>query len=75
MGEYLFSEPVAATKIMLVDDAEAAVKSVSDASSLLINIPKNLTRKQIDKALDNNAMKSTQEPQRDFSFDRKGCFI
>ena len=53
MGEYLFSEPVAATKVMLVDDAEAAVKSASDASSLLINIPKNLTRKQIDKALDN----------------------
>jgi hypothetical protein len=52
MGEYLFSEPVAATKVMLVDDAEAAVKSASDASSLLINIPKNLTRKQIDKALD-----------------------
>ena len=24
MGEYLFSEPVAATKVMLVDDAEAA---------------------------------------------------
>jgi hypothetical protein len=40
-------------KVMLVDDAEAAVKSASDASSLLINIPKNLTRKQIDKALDN----------------------
>ena len=53
MGEYLFSEPVAATKVMLVDDAEAAKQSANDASSLLINIPKNLTRKQIDKALDN----------------------
>ena len=53
MGEYLFSEPVAATKVILVDDAEAAKQSADDASSLLINIPKNLTRKQIDKALDN----------------------
>ena len=53
MGEYLFAEPVAATKVMLVDDAEAAKQSADDASSLLINIPKNLTRKQIDKALDN----------------------
>jgi len=53
MGEYLFSEPVAATKVMLVDDAEAARRCASDASSLLIDIPKNLTRKQIDKALDN----------------------
>jgi hypothetical protein len=53
MGEYLFAEPVAATKVMLVDDAEAAKQSANDASSLLINIPKNLTRKQIDKALDN----------------------
>ena len=53
MGEYLFSEPVAATKVMLVDDAEAARRCASDASSLLIDIPKNLTRSQIDKALDN----------------------
>ena len=53
MGEYLFAEPVAATKVMLVDDAEAAKQSADDASSLLINIPKNLTRKQIDTALDN----------------------
>ena len=53
MGEYLFAEPVAATKVMLVDDAEAAKQSANDASILLINIPKNLTRKQIDKALDN----------------------
>ena len=53
IGEYLFAEPVAATKVMLIDDAEAAKQSADDASSLLINIPKNLTRKQIDKALDN----------------------
>lgn len=53
IGEYLFAEPVAANKVMLVDDAKAAKQSADDASSLLINIPKNLTRKQIDKALDN----------------------
>ena len=53
MEEYLFSGPVVATKVMLVDDAEAARRCASDASSLLIDIPKNLTRKQIDKALDN----------------------
>ena len=58
MGEYLFAEPVAATKVMLVDDAEAAKQSANDASSLLINIPKNLTRKQIDKALDNIFVKN-----------------
>jgi len=52
MGEYLFAEPVVATKVMLVDDAEAAKQSANDASRLLIDIPKNLTRKQIDKALD-----------------------
>ena len=53
MGEYLFAEPVAATKVMLVNDAVVASRCASDASSLLIDIPKNLTRKQIDKALDN----------------------
>ena len=53
MEEYLFSGPVVATKVMLVGDAEAAKQSADDASSLLINIPKNLTCKQIDKALDN----------------------
>jgi len=53
MGEYLFAEPVAATKVMLVDGEKAAKQSADDASSLLISIPKNLTRKQIDKALDN----------------------
>ena len=53
MEEYLFSGPVVATKVMLVGDTEAAKQSADDASSLLINIPKNLTCKQIDKALDN----------------------
>ena len=53
MGEHLFSEPVAATKVKLVDDASSAKQSADDASSLLIDIPKNLSRKQIDKALDN----------------------
>jgi len=52
IGEYLFAEPVASTKVMLVGDAEAAKLSADDASSLLINIPKNLNRRQIDKALD-----------------------
>ena len=51
MGEHLFAEPVAATKVMLVDDTEAAKQLAGDATSLLINIPKKLTRKQIDKAL------------------------
>ena len=53
MGEYLFAEPIAATKVTQIDDAEAAKQSALDVSSLLVNIPKNLTRKQIDKALDN----------------------
>ena len=51
LGEYLFSEPVSKSKVTMINDAEAALQSVNDTSSLLINIPKNLTRKQIDKAL------------------------
>jgi len=53
MGEHLFSEPITATKVTLVDDIEAATQSILDANSLLITIPKNLTRKQVDKALEN----------------------
>lgn len=53
IGEYLFAEPIQAKKVMLVEDEDRAKKFANDASSLLISIPKNLTRKQIDKALDN----------------------
>jgi len=51
-GTYLFAEPVTASKIELVDDKQQALSASQDASSLLINIPKHLNRRQIDKALD-----------------------
>ena len=52
IGEYLFAEPIQAKKVMLVEDEDRAKKFANDASSLLISIPKNLTRKQIDTALE-----------------------
>lgn len=53
MGEYLFSEPLTPKKVALVEDEATAKNLLTDASSILINIPKNLSRKQIDKALEN----------------------
>jgi hypothetical protein len=53
MGEYLFSEPVTPQKVALIEDEATAKNLLTDASSILINIPKNLSRKQIDKALEN----------------------
>jgi len=51
-GEYLFAEPLVPNKVELVKDEVMAMKVVKDASSLLINIPKSLTRKQIDTAIE-----------------------
>ena len=52
-GEFLFAEPVSATSVMLIDDIEVAKEAAKDNSTLLLNIPKNFTRKRIDKALEN----------------------
>ena len=51
-GEYLFAEPTTINKVMLVEDRDTAVQSVDDESSLLIRIPKALTRRQIDMSIE-----------------------
>ena len=51
-GEYLFAEPTTINKVMLVEDRDTAIQSVDDESSLLIRIPKALTRKQIDMSIE-----------------------
>jgi hypothetical protein len=51
-GEYLFAEPPTPNKVMLVEDKDTAIQSSEDVSSLLIRIPKSLTRKQIDVAIE-----------------------
>ena len=51
-GEYLFAEPISVSKVMLIDTKDTAIEAVEDESSLLIRIPKNIRRKQIDIAID-----------------------
>ena len=51
-GEFLFAEAISVSKVMLVDDRDTAIQAVEDESSLLIRVPKNIRRKQIDKAID-----------------------
>lgn len=51
-GTYLFAEPISGVKLELIQDEQNAKLAAADASSLLVNIPKNLTRRQIDAALD-----------------------
>ena len=51
-GEYLFAEAPTPNKVMLVEDRDTAIQSSEDVSSLLIRIPKSLTRKQIDVAIE-----------------------
>ncbi|MDB9807590.1 hypothetical protein OAC03_06980, partial [Amylibacter sp.] len=48
----MFAEPITISKVMLVEDRDTAIQSSEDASSLLIRIPKSLTRKQIDVAIE-----------------------
>ena len=51
-GTYLFAEPHTIDKVELITDAKQASEAVDDASSLLVQIPKGLKRKQIDVAID-----------------------
>jgi len=51
-GEYLFAEPITVNKVMLIEDRDTAIQSVDDESSLLIRIPKALTRRQIDMSIE-----------------------
>ncbi|MDA7551946.1 hypothetical protein N8760_09100, partial [Rhodobacteraceae bacterium] len=51
-GEYLFAEPTTINKVMLIEDRDTAIQSVDDESSLLIRIPKALTRRQIDMSIE-----------------------
>ena len=51
-GEYLFAEAPTPNKVVLIEDRDVAIQAVEDESSLLIRIPKSLTRKQIDVAIE-----------------------
>lgn len=51
-GTHLFAEPILTKKVSVIDDAQTASLAANDVGSLLINIPNNLTRKQIDMSLD-----------------------
>ncbi|MDB3914353.1 hypothetical protein N9364_00705 [Alphaproteobacteria bacterium] len=51
-GEYLFAEPNTVNKVMLVEERDTAIQSADDESSLLIRIPKALTRRQIDMSIE-----------------------
>lgn len=51
-GEYLFAEPISLNKVELIEDKDTAVQTVEDESSILVRIPKTLTRKQIDTAIE-----------------------
>ena len=51
-GEYLFAEAPTPNKVMLVEDRDTAIQSADDESSLLIRIPKALTRRQIDMSIE-----------------------
>ena len=51
-GEYLFAEPITINKVMLIEDKDTAIQSADDESSLLIRIPKALTRRQIDMSIE-----------------------
>ena len=48
----MFAEPTTINKVMLIEDRDTAIQSSEDVSSLLIRIPKSLTRKQIDVAIE-----------------------
>ena len=51
-GEHLFAEPTTINKVMLIEDRDTAIQSADDESSLLIRIPKALTRRQIDMSIE-----------------------
>ena len=48
----MFAEPTTINKVMLVEDRDTAIQSADDESSLLIRIPKALTRRQIDMSIE-----------------------
>jgi len=50
-GVYLFAEPITAKTVELIEDAQTAKQVANDASSLLIQIPKNIRRTDIDRRL------------------------
>lgn len=48
----MFAEPTTVNKVTLVDDRDTAIQSADDESSLLVRIPKALTRRQIDMSIE-----------------------
>jgi len=51
-GEFLFAEPYTSNKVRLIEDRDIANEIVNDKSNMLVAIPKNLTRKQIDNGIE-----------------------
>ena len=51
-GTYLFAEPYSGTKVEVIEDTERAEQAAEDVSTLLISIPKVISRKRIDEAID-----------------------
>lgn len=57
-GTYLFAEPVTSSVVSVVTNKVDAELVINDPNGLLVNIPKNLNRRQIDSAL--NSIFKTQ---------------
>jgi len=51
-GTYLFSEPYSGTKVEVIEDTLRAEQAAEDVSTLLVSIPKVISRKRIDEAID-----------------------
>ena len=51
-GTYLFAEPYSGTKVEVIEDKSKAEEAAEDVSTLLVSIPKVISRKRIDEAID-----------------------
>jgi len=51
-GTYLFAEPYSGTKVEMIEDRDKAKEAAENVSTLLVSIPKVISRKRIDEAID-----------------------
>jgi len=51
-GTYLFAEQYSGTKVQVIEDRDKAKEAADDVSTLLVSIPKVISRKRIDEAID-----------------------
>ena len=51
-GTYLFAEQYSGTKVQVIEDRDKAKEAADDLSTLLVSIPKVISRKRIDEAID-----------------------